>query len=55
MPIGRRNVGGTLMSEPWFDPDFYAWIPGTVLGTPGGSWGASWERSLPGGRGNPSY
>jgi hypothetical protein len=28
------------MSEPWFDPNHYAWIPGTLLGVLGGSWGA---------------
>jgi hypothetical protein len=28
------------MSEPWFDPDTYAWIPGTVYGTLGGLLGA---------------
>ena len=28
------------MSEPWFDPNQYAWIPGTALGTLGGLWGA---------------
>ncbi|MCK6460449.1 MAG: hypothetical protein L6Q95_11210 [Planctomycetes bacterium] len=24
------------MKEPWFDPDTYAWIPGTMLGLFGG-------------------
>jgi hypothetical protein len=28
------------MNEPWFDPNYYAWIPGTLLGVLGGSWGA---------------
>src|SRR6266508_1746973 len=28
------------MSEPWFDANYYAWIPGTLLGTLGGLWGA---------------
>ncbi len=28
------------MSEPWFDPNRYAWIPGTALGVFGGLWGA---------------
>jgi len=28
------------MNEPWFDPNLYAWIPGTLLGTLGGLWGA---------------
>jgi hypothetical protein len=27
------------MSEPWFNPNLYAWIPGTVLGVVGGTWG----------------
>ena len=27
------------MNEPWFDPNLWAWIPGTVLGTLGGLWG----------------
>jgi peptidoglycan/LPS O-acetylase OafA/YrhL len=28
------------MSEPWFDPNLYAWIPGTLIGVLGGLWGA---------------
>jgi hypothetical protein len=28
------------MTEPWFDPNLYAWIPGTFLGIIGGLWGA---------------
>lgn len=28
------------MNEPWFDPNRYAWLPGTLLGVLGGSWGA---------------
>jgi len=28
------------MTEPWFDSMFYAWIPGTVLGTVGGVLGS---------------
>jgi hypothetical protein len=28
------------MSEPWFDPNAYAWIPGTVFGSLGGLMGA---------------
>ncbi|MDW8383110.1 MAG: hypothetical protein RMN51_13505 [Verrucomicrobiota bacterium] len=28
------------MNEPWFDPGFYGWIPGTVLGVLGGGWGS---------------
>ena len=28
------------MSEPWFDANQYAWIPGTAIGVLGGLWGA---------------
>lgn len=28
------------MAEPWFDPNLYAWIPGTLLGVLGGLWGS---------------
>ena len=28
------------MNEPWFDPNTYAWIPGTFFGTLCGLWGA---------------
>jgi len=28
------------MIEPWFDANHYAWIPGTLLGVLGGSWGS---------------
>ncbi len=28
------------MSEPWFDANLYAWIPGTLLGVCGGLWGS---------------
>jgi hypothetical protein len=28
------------MSDPWFNPSLYAWIPGTVFGGVGGLWGA---------------
>jgi hypothetical protein len=28
------------MTEPWFDPRLYAWIPGTVLGVVGGILGS---------------
>lgn len=27
------------MSEPWFNPNYFAWIPGTLLGVLGGTWG----------------
>ncbi len=29
------------MTEPWFDPNLYAWIPGTLLGLVGGTLGAA--------------
>jgi hypothetical protein len=28
------------MSEPWFNPNMFAWIPGTLLGCSAGVWGA---------------
>lgn len=28
------------MNEPWFDPNLYAWIPGTAFGVAGGVWGS---------------
>jgi hypothetical protein len=28
------------MSEAWYDPNWYAWIPGSTLGLVGGLWGA---------------
>jgi hypothetical protein len=28
------------MTEPWFDPNLYAWIPGTALGIAGGVLGS---------------
>ncbi len=28
------------MIEPWFNPNLYAWIPGTLLGVVGGTLGA---------------
>ena len=39
------------MSEPWFDPNYYAWIPGTVLGTLGGLWGSLVGTLAPRGKG----
>ncbi len=29
------------MTEPWFDPNLYAWIPGALLGTIGGGVGGT--------------
>lgn len=28
------------MSAPWFEPNLFSWIPGTLLGTLGGIWGS---------------
>jgi hypothetical protein len=28
------------MSDPWFDPNMWAWLPGTALGVAGGLWGS---------------
>ena len=30
----------TLMTDPWFDPNQYAWIPGTIYGVAAGAMGA---------------
>ena len=29
------------MNEPWFDPNLYAWIPGTAFGCVAGLWGSA--------------
>jgi len=39
------------MNEPWFDPIYYAWIPGTLLGTLGGIWGSLIGTLAPRGKG----
>jgi hypothetical protein len=39
------------MSEPWFNANLYAWIPGTFLGIIGGLWGALVGTLAPWGRG----
>jgi hypothetical protein len=39
------------MSEPWFDPIYYAWIPGTLLGVLGGLWGSLLGILAPRGKG----
>jgi hypothetical protein len=39
------------MSDPWFNPSLYAWIPGTVFGGVGGLWGPSRAFSRRKGRG----
>lgn len=28
------------MNDPWFDPNRWAWLPGTLLGVVGGLWGS---------------
>src|SRR4051794_31913308 len=50
-PIAHRNEGGRAMNEPWFDPIYYAWIPGTLLGTLGGIWGSLIGTLAPRGKG----
>ena len=27
------------MSEPWYDPNMWSWVPGTTVGVLGGLWG----------------
>jgi hypothetical protein len=39
------------MNEPWFNPNLYAWIPGTALGVLGGLWGSVLGILAPRGRG----
>ena len=39
-----------LMTEPWFDPSHYAWIPGTVYGIAAGLLGAIVGWLVPRGR-----
>lgn len=29
------------MNEPWFDPEIFSWLPGTLLGVVGGLFGAA--------------
>jgi hypothetical protein len=38
------------MSEPWFEPSLYAWMPGTLLGCLGGLWGTLVGMLAPRGR-----
>ena len=38
------------MADPWFDPNLYSWIPGTLLGVFGGTWGALAGTCAPKGR-----
>jgi hypothetical protein len=39
------------MAEPWFDANSYAWLPGTVLGSLTGLWGALAGTLAPRGKG----
>jgi hypothetical protein len=41
------------MTEPWFDPDHWAWLPGTLLGCLGGLWGSLIGILVPLGKGRP--
>jgi hypothetical protein len=39
------------MAEPWFDPNHWAWLPGTVLGCLCGLWGSLAGTLVPRGQG----
>jgi peptidoglycan/LPS O-acetylase OafA/YrhL len=39
------------MKDPWFDPNAFAWIPGTSLGVLGGTWGSLMGCLAPQGKG----
>jgi hypothetical protein len=39
------------MTEPWFDPNHWAWLPGTLLGCLTGLWGSLIGVLLPLGKG----
>ncbi len=41
------------MNEPWFNPNLYAWIPGTLLGVLGGLWGSLVGVLAPQGKAKP--
>jgi hypothetical protein len=41
------------MTEPWFDPNHWAWLPGTLLGCLGGIWGSLIGTLVPRGKGRP--
>src|SRR5262245_31730885 len=41
------------MPQPWFDPNTFAWIPGTVLGCAGGLWGGIAGVCAPKGKAKP--
>ena len=39
------------MSAPWFDPNAWAWLPGTAIGVIGGLWGSLLGVLAPRGKG----
>jgi uncharacterized membrane protein len=41
------------MAEPWFDPAYYSWIPGTALGCLAGLWGGLVGFLAPKGKAKP--
>jgi hypothetical protein len=41
------------MSEPWYDANYWGWIPGTVFGCLGGLWGALGGTLAPLGKARP--
>jgi hypothetical protein len=41
------------MSEPWFDANHWAWLPGTVFGCLGGLWGSLGGILAPQGKARP--
>ena len=47
---GRRRDKVNLMTDPWFDPNQYAWIPGTIYGVAAGVMGARVGWLVPRGR-----
>ena len=47
---GRRRDKVNLMTDPWFDPNQYAWIPGTIYGVAAGVMGALVGWLVPRGR-----
>ena len=38
------------MNEPWYDPNAFSWIPGTVYGILGGLWGSAAGALAPSGK-----
>lgn len=41
------------MNEPWFNPNYWAWLPGTLLGCFAGLWGALAGTLAPRGKARP--